>query len=252
MIGGGYMKKGLLLFQTILIIMAAVGGSFKNTYNHICSSNREQIKQVAKIFEPSEVNSVEKSLKLLKEGNTRYVEEKLENIDLSSRKREQLASGQKPFAIIVTCSDSRVVPEYIFNQGLGELFVIRTAGNVVDKVEVGSIEYAVEHLKTPLIVIMGHEDCGAVKAAIEVNGKEVHGNIGVILEKIHPAVETAKKKNLYGEELIEEAIYENVRNVAKVVEAKSPIVKGNLKNGKVKIVKAKYMMKSGKVEWLIE
>jgi len=238
-------KRPLLILQTLLIIMIAVGYGYKNTNNYPTA-------QVVKILKDSEAASYEKSLKLLKEGNTRYVEEKLENIDLSGIKRKQLASGQKPFAIIVTCSDSRVVPEYIFNQGLGELFVIRTAGNVVDKVELGSIEYAVEHLKTPLIVIMGHENCGAVKAAAEANGKKIDGNIGRILEKIYPAVEKAKKKNLQGEELVEEAVCENVKNMGKMVEESSSVVEGNLINGKVKIVEAKYMLNSGRVEWIAE
>ncbi|MBZ9688620.1 carbonic anhydrase [Clostridium estertheticum] len=166
----------------------------------------------------------------------------------SSTKREELINGQHPFAVIITCSDSRVPPEFIFDQGLGDLFVVRVAGNVIDKIELGSVEYAVEHLKTPLIVVMGHENCGAVEAAVEESGKKQHGNIGAIIDKIEPSVKKVKSKNLQGENLVEQVTNENINNSSRELKH-SKIIKEELKKGNIKIVEAKYLLKSGVVQW---
>ena len=112
---------------------------------------------------------------------------------LATSKRKELTKGQKPFAIVITCSDSRVPPELLFDQGLGDIFVVRVAGNVVDPIALGSIEYGAEHLNSPLLFILGHTKCGAVGATLEAKGKP-EGNIGAIVKKIQPAVATAKKK----------------------------------------------------------
>ena len=187
-------------------------------------------------------------LKLLKAGNERFQKDKLLGVDLSSAKRESLVDGQNPSAIIITCSDSRVPPELIFNQGLGDLFVIRVGGNVIDKIGLGSVEYAVKYFKTPLIVVMGHEHCGAVEAAVNDNGKKEHGNIRAIINKIQPSAKKVKSKKLSGEELIEEVINENIKNSSRELK-KSKIIKEELKKGNVKIVEAKYILKSGEVKW---
>ena len=146
-------------------------------------------------------------------------------VDLSSKKRETLVAGQSPFAVIVSCSDSRVPPELIFNQGLGDLFVVRVAGNVIDKIELGSVEYAVEHLKAPLIVVMGHENCGAVEAAVEASGKKQHGNIGAIINKIEPSVKKVKSKDLHGKELVESVTNENIANSSREIKEGSKVIK---------------------------
>src|SRR5437660_44710 len=125
----------------------------------------------------------EAAFKRLKDGNARFAADQLAKKDVGSKRRAELAKGQRPFAVILTCADSRVAPELIFDQGLGDLFVLRVAGNVTDPVVLGSIEYAVEHLKTPLIVVLGHEACGAVKAALEDADPE--GNLGFLLREIH-------------------------------------------------------------------
>ena len=180
------------------------------------------------------------------EGNKLFVADTLSKKDIGQARREQLTKGQHPFATVITCSDSRVAPEYIFDQGLGDIFVIRVAGNVVEPTTLGSIEYGVEHLHTPLLVIMGHSQCGAVTAAYDVKG-EPEGNIGAILKKIVPAIETAKKAHKGKDETVELAIQENVRNTYEDI-MKSPVVNHLVHEGKLKVVAAEYQLKNGKVE----
>jgi len=130
----------------------------------------------------------------LLEGNKRFIEGKPAAKDCSAERRDELTKGQHPVATILSCSDSRVPPEVVFDQALGDIFIVRVAGNVIEPTVLGSIEYGVEHLHTPLLIILGHESCGAVKATLESEGK-LEGNIGAILKKIRPAVEAAKKAN---------------------------------------------------------
>jgi len=187
------------------------------------------------------------SIEDLLSGNMRCVEGRFQQKQSGDDYRKELTKGQKPHAVVVTCSDSRVSPEIIFDQDLGHIFVIRTAGNVVDSIEIGSIEYAVEHLHAPLIVIMGHESCGAVKAAIEHKGKP-EGNIGEILMKILPAVKQAKASYKAGDDLAYSATVGNIRNVAKEIKARSKIISREAEEGKVQIIGTYYSISSGKVE----
>lgn len=186
----------------------------------------------------------------LVEGNKRFVTGNLAQKDLGESKRKELAKGQRPFAIVVSCSDSRVPPEIIFDQGLGDIFVIRVAGNVVDKIALGSIEYAAEHLHTPLLIILGHTHCGAVTAAVDEEEKKgkAEGNIKAIVTKILPAVKKAKAKGGSREEIIDNAIKENVLLVKEEIEKKSPILRRLIKKGELKVVTAVYDIVSGKVE----
>jgi carbonic anhydrase len=181
------------------------------------------------------------SLQKLMDGNKRYVEGKLGSKDLGDNKRKELVKGQKPFAIVVTCSDSRVPPEL--------LFVVRVAGNVVDPIALGSIEYGAEHLNSPLLFILGHSKCGAVKATLEAKG-EPEGNIGAIVKKITPAAKAAKKKGGTEDQIFETAIQENVKNVYKDVMSKSKIIPELAHEGKLKIVAGEYMLATGKVEMI--
>jgi carbonic anhydrase len=191
----------------------------------------------------------DESLQKLMDGNKRYVEGKAANKDLGdTRRNEILKGGQHPFVTVITCSDSRVPPEHIFDQGLGDIFVIRVAGNVVDKIALGSIEYGTEHVKTPLLVLLGHSDCGAVKATLGAKGAP-EGNIGAIVKKIQPAAKKAKKKGGSNEEVLETAIKENVMNVYADV-MKSPVIKELVHEGKLKIVAAEYDLATGKVNML--
>jgi len=188
----------------------------------------------------------DESLQKLMNGNKRYVEGKLATKDLGDTKRKELSKGQKPFAIVIACSDSRVPPELLFDQGLGDIFVIRVAGNVVDPIALGSVEYGTEHLHSPLIFILGHTKCGAVTATLEAKG-EPEGNIGAIIKKIQPAAATAKKKGGSKDEILEAAIQENVKNVYKDLMNKSKIIPELAHEGKLKIVAGEYDITTGKV-----
>jgi carbonic anhydrase len=135
----------------------------------------------------------------------------------------------------------------IFDQGLGDIFVIRMAGNVLDPVALGSIEYAAEHLHTPLLILMGHEKCGAVTAAVDAQG-EPEGNIGVIVKKILPAVKKAKKQGGTKEEIVANAIRQNVFQSYEDMVKASPILKHMIAKGELKVVEAMYHLGTGEVE----
>jgi len=189
----------------------------------------------------------DESLQKLMDGNKRYVDGKFANKDVGSTKRQELSSkGQKPFAIVVTCSDSRVPPEILFDQGLGDIFVVRVAGNVVDPIALGSVEYGAEHLNSPLVFILGHTKCGAVTATLEAKGKP-EGNIGAIVKKIQPAAAVAKKKGGTKEEMLETAIHENIKNVYNDMMKNSKILPHLVHEGKLKIVGGEYDITTGKV-----
>lgn len=194
-------------------------------------------------FLPASLFSQEEINKLI-EGNERYVTEKILQKDFV-HERSALLSGQKPYAIVLTCSDSRVPPEYIFDESLGQLFVIRVAGNIVNPDIIGSIEYAVEHLHSHLLIVMGHEKCGAVKATIE--GGKVPPNIGAIAYKIKPAVKEAKKHSHDEEEILNEAIKINVKNQIEASLKNSHILKEEFEKGELKIYEAFYNLHTGKV-----
>lgn len=196
--------------------------------------------------------SADEALNKLLEGNKRFIDNQLTGSKMSdAATRESLAKGQRPYAIILSCSDSRVPPEVLFDKGLGEIFVVRVAGNVADPIILGSIEYAAEHLGSPLIMVLGHERCGAVTASVKAKGKP-EGNIGQIVKTIAPAVKQARgvAKGKNEAELVETAIDENVKMVAKSLGKQSPIIKHLLAEGKVKIVAAKYDLDDGTVTLL--
>ena len=140
--------------------------------------------------------------------------------DQSSEYRAALAGGQSPFAIVLTCSDSRVAPELFFDQGLGDLFVIRNAGNVLDDHVIGSMEYAVEHLHAPLIIVVGHEKCGAVSAAVA--GGEIPGHLHSVIDDLAPAVELTK--DLPGDK-VDNAVRANAQRAAEILMHVEPILK---------------------------
>lgn len=192
----------------------------------------------------------EQGLELLMQGNARFVKGDLDLLKkyATPAERTEVAAGQKPFAIVLTCSDSRLPAEIIFNKGLGEIFVVRVAGNIVERHELGSIEYALEHLGANLIVVLGHERCGAVTAAFNANGVSDGSNIGSLIESIAPAV--AETKAVGGG--VEECIVENIKKVSESLETRSTIIKELVETGKTKIVRAKYDLDSGKVELLAE
>ncbi|MGD0212491.1 MAG: carbonic anhydrase [Terriglobales bacterium] len=177
-------------------------------------------------------------------GNKRFVAGKTRAYPVVSL-RHKLAAGQQPNVIILSCSDSRVAPELVFDQSLGDLFVVRTAGNVADPVGLGSIEYAVDHMHSPLLVVLGHQKCGAVTAACS-GEKMPSTNLEAIVDKISPAV-TQAKTYAKPDDLIESAIKDNVRQSAKDLLANSEIVRDAVKAGKLTVIEAEYELESGKV-----
>lgn len=185
-------------------------------------------------------------LQKLLDGNKRFVEGKFSYKDYKTEVKE-LANGQHPYTIILSCSDSRVPPEIIFDESMGKLFVVRVAGNIVDEIALGSIEYAAEHLHAKLLVVLGHESCGAVTATI--GGGEVTPNIEEIVKKISPAVEKAKK-NHPENEVLHCAIKENVFNQIEESLKHSKLLTELHENGELKIVGALYDINSGKVSIL--
>lgn len=196
--------------------------------------------------------SADQALALLKEGNERFVSAPAECFEEMAQRRQAIAAGQTPFAVIVACSDSRVPPELLFARGLGELFVIRNAGNTVDTVALGSIQYAVEHLGVPLIAVIGHRRCGAVQAAVAVVEENAvfPGAIGQMVEPIVPAVLQAKGTS---GALLENAVSENVRRtVLRLRGATEPILREPLESGKLKVVGARYDLDDGRVDWFLE
>ncbi|MBI5101777.1 MAG: carbonic anhydrase [Nitrospirae bacterium] len=186
------------------------------------------------------------SLMKLIEGNKRFMYGEMTKKDIGESRRQDLTKGQNPFVTVLSCADSRVAPEIIFDQGLGDIFVVRVAGNVVEPTTLGSIEYGVEHLHTPLLVILGHESCGAVKAAMDAKGSP-GGNIGAILKKIMPAVSTAKKASKDPGATLNIAVQENVKNTYKDV-MKSKIVRELVHEGKLKVIGAEYYLGTGRFE----
>jgi len=196
--------------------------------------------------------TADQALQMLLDGNQRFVESMLKTCSATdAAARGKLARTQHPYAIILSCSDSRVPPELVFDKSLGEIFVVRVAGNVADPIVLGSIEYATEHLGTPLIMVLGHERCGAVTAAVNSKGK-AEGNIGAIISAIQPSAKKAKviSKGKTNEELVECAVELNARDVAASLSKKSKVLAGQLKEGKIKIVAAKYDLDDGKVTLL--
>ncbi len=178
------------------------------------------------------------------EGNNRFVKDQMNHVPINQAKRSELASGQSPYAIILSCADSRVVPEIAFNTGLGELFVVRVAGNVANKSSLASMEYAVANLGTQLIVVLGHQSCGAVTAAVQ--GGDNGPNLNHLLAHISPAFKAASDPSL-----VDEVIRKNAEITAKSIYSNSAIISKAVESGKVKIVPAYYHLDTGRVEFLI-
>jgi len=191
------------------------------------------------------VGSADAALARLIDGNKRFVTGSPNRVSLSAQQWTELAKGQHPQAIILACADSRLSPEIIFDQGLGDLFVIRNAGNLLDDHVIGSIEYADDHLHVPLIVVLGHTQCGAVTAAVA--GGEAPGHLKSIVESLSAAVAMAKKKP---GDPVDNAVRINAKQEANTLTQTEPIVAEAVKTGSVKVVAAKYDIATGQVEFL--
>jgi carbonic anhydrase len=185
------------------------------------------------------------ALTQLQEGNQRFVDAKMQHPGQDPEHRLRLAAYQQPFATILTCSDSRVPAEVVFDQGLGDLFVVRVAGNIVDPAVLGSIEYGVDHLGTPLVVVMGHQSCGAVSATLESlqHRTQPHGDIATLVTAITPAVAVAKQRP---GDLLDNTIRANAEQSRSAIVASSE-VKGPLDSGALRVLTAFYSFDSGLV-----
>lgn len=193
----------------------------------------------------------DEALARMQAGNQRFMAGTAQHPHADRGRLEETAGGQAPFATVIGCSDSRVPIEVVFDQGIGDLFVIRVAGNVCDVDEIGSIEYGVDHLATPLLVVLGHENCGAVTAV--ATGAEVHGSIPALIDNIRPAVERAEAlTGAEGSEVVSAAVVENVWQSISDLISNSPPVRQRLNAGQLKIVGAVYSLESGEVRWLGE
>ncbi|MGD2110250.1 MAG: carbonic anhydrase [Phycisphaerae bacterium] len=192
-----------------------------------------------------------RALDRLRAGNERFHRGEIHhpNLDLD-RRRAVMQGGQKPFATIVACSDSRVPVELLFDVGIGDLFVVRVAGNVIGRDATGSIEFAVSQLDCPLVVVLGHRHCGAVGAALSQVDATPH--ITSVLDRIQPAIERARQAHGTRDDhaaLLDRAIEENVRESIKTLLAKSRMVAQRVGEGRLAIVDAVYDIEAGRVRW---
>ncbi len=194
--------------------------------------------------------NADEALEALIQGNNRFVNSLKKSPRRSAKCRKEIAAGQNPFVSILVCADSRVAPEIIFDQGLGDLFVVSVAGNIVNPTNYGiqgSLEFGVLSLGTPLIMVLGHSGCGAVASAIEASqdGTQFPGSINNIVQTIKPAVEEAK-----GEKgnLLHNSIISNVQMGVNKLNNSDPVISDMVKKGKVNVVGANYDLKTGEVK----
>jgi carbonic anhydrase len=195
--------------------------------------------------------SPDEAIARLRKGNERYVSmNRLSDPGVGPEARLPLTKGQWPYATILCCSDSRVPPELAFDEGLGRLFIVRVAGNIINPALLGSIEYATLHSTSRLVMVMGHESCGAVAAAVQAaegGAKETPG-INDILAHLMPAVMEAKKTGVSGKELVEATAKENVRMVTAQIAAESAPLRDMQEKGELKVVGAYYSLSTGEVD----
>jgi len=194
-----------------------------------------------------EVASADAAIAVLQDGNANYLDEKVDYQTTQELRAKLTKDGQHPYAVVITCSDSRVPVEEVFSCNAGEIFVIRTAGNVIGDLEMGSIEYGVEHCGAPLVLVLGHTNCGAVTAAVE--GEAAGNSIDEIIKHIQPAVEEAKKTTTEKEAMISEGIRLNVLNDVEQIKADETI-RECVERGEVEVKGAIYNIESGIVEWM--
>ncbi len=199
--------------------------------------------------------TIEAALEELRAGNARFASGDIRHPHTDKETLRSCSRGQHPFACILACSDSRVPVDLIFDRGVGDLFVVQVAGNVLGDDEIGSIEYAVEHLAAPLFVVMGHNNCGMVKAVYEHG--ELGGHLAGISKKILPAVEAAKKAILSGQENqesslnpVDRAARINVWNAVEDALCSSDVIRSRVQTGRCRVVGAFYWIDTGEIEWL--
>ena len=193
------------------------------------------------------------ALQRLQEGNERFVSG-VRSLDtlMSGTRRSELVAGQEPFAVILGCSDSRVPVEMVFDQGLGDLFVIRVAGNVVAASQIGSVEFAAERFGTRLVVVLGHSRCGAVTATLEELQRPSENqsrNLHSIVDRIRPSVQGLLATDLHADSLVEQAVRANVRVAASTLRNGSPVLEQLIREDGLLVVGAEYSLETGEVDF---
>jgi carbonic anhydrase len=228
----GFTRRGFLKLASV----AALSSTF------LARSRGTEVSAPPK---PENVLSPKAALERLMEGNERYVKGTTKRLDFI-RERAALALGQNPFAGVLGCADSRVGPEYAFDVGRGDVFVCRAAGNFADPYAIGSFEYAVAVLGLPLILVLGHSNCGAVEAAIKAvkDGKEYPGQIPTLIDALRPAVKAAQTQT---GDLLENAIKQNVILNVQTLKAAEPILSNAVQGGKLNVVGGIYRLNTGVV-----
>jgi len=187
----------------------------------------------------------DQALQMLVTGNRRYVSGQALHPNQSAERRQALVSGQQPFAAVLACADSRVPPEVFCDQGLGDLFVVRNAGNVVDDVVLGSLEYAVEHLGAPLVAVIGHTRCGAITAAVQ--GGHAPGHIASVVDRLKPAVAAASGE---AGNAVLNAVVANVRQAVAALKACEPILAEAARIGRLQVAGGVYYLDTGELEFI--
>lgn len=222
------------------LLNAVIGSAFWNMQLPNASLKRQAAKGgIAARLDVLDPNA---ALKRLMDGNQRFVQQKSEHRDQSQARMKEVAQAQHPFAALLSCADSRVAPEILFDQGLGNLFDIRIAGNIVTPEVLGSLEYAVDIIGTPLIMILGHERCGAVTAAVQE--KHLSGHISSFVKAIKPAISKIEGES---DDLVDNAVVANVQYQIQKLKQNSTIVAQKLLDSKLKIVGGRYDLDTGEV-----
>jgi carbonic anhydrase len=207
---------------------------------------------------PNGTLSADAALDRLREGNRRFVASTRDrDLDWEHARRLDLQREQWPFAIVLGCSDSRVPLEMIFDQGLGDLFVVRVAGNVAAPTQIGSIEFAAIRFDTPLVVVLGHSGCGAVAAAVDrrFTGEGLDSpHLGEVVRRIQPIVEATRDAHplLERDDLLAASVRENARATAALLTRESAVLAGRVASGRLRIVAAEYALASGQVRFLAD
>lgn len=233
--------------RTVLGLTALTAGAAMVATGSPARAAAEERKPIAK-----PAMTPDQALAKLIDGNRRFVADERPVADISTKRRLEIAKSQAPFAVLVGCADSRVGPEHLFGGGLGELFIVRTAGNYVDDAGYGSIAYAVAALGTPLIVVLGHERCGAVDAATKLvtSNSQLPPSLTRMVKPILPAVIDARANLGTKTDLVDHAVHMNVRHVVRGLrETSDPILAEPVKAGKVKVVGAYYDLDTGAVDF---
>lgn len=204
------------------------------------------------------MTTADKALQTLIEGNTQYIEGTADGAELTiATRRLGIADGQNPFAVILGCSDSRVPAELVFNRGLGDLFVIRVAGNIVAPSQIGSVEFACQHFGTQLVVVLGHSHCGAINATVDSlieDSDDLSPNIASIVDRVTPAVLPIVQRKQFKDrnDLIHQAMRANVEQSVNGLQMRSRFLRDLVNKGKIKIVGAEYSIETGVVDFYLD